>query len=56
MSTLAVIAYPAQETAGQAAQGPGASVEGTWLKFVTPLLAALTVLCALLLAIAAAID
>ncbi len=29
---------------------------GTWLKFVTPLLAALTVLCALLLAIAAAID
>ncbi len=29
---------------------------GTWLKFVTPLLLALTVLCAVLLAVAAAID
>jgi uncharacterized ion transporter superfamily protein YfcC len=29
---------------------------GTWLKFVTPLLAALTVLCGIVLAIAAAID
>jgi uncharacterized ion transporter superfamily protein YfcC len=29
---------------------------GTWLKFVTPLLVALTVLCGLVLAIAAAID